>query len=92
MGPHPYPWMVREFQRVIGEEARDQCRRSQQRSQLVAQLRGKVVVLIKPLDFVKGEKRRIFRRRGRLGKASRLADQQQQCKIDECECVTFHSR
>jgi tryptophan synthase beta chain len=26
MGPHPYPWMVREFQRVIGEEARQQCR------------------------------------------------------------------
>ncbi len=25
MGPHPYPWMVREFQRVIGEEARVQC-------------------------------------------------------------------
>jgi tryptophan synthase beta chain len=25
MGPHPYPWMVREFQRVIGEEARQQC-------------------------------------------------------------------
>jgi tryptophan synthase beta chain len=25
MGPHPYPWMVREFQRVIGEEARAQC-------------------------------------------------------------------
>ena len=25
MGPHPYPWMVREFQRVIGEEAREQC-------------------------------------------------------------------
>jgi tryptophan synthase beta chain len=25
MGPHPYPWMVREFQRVIGEEARTQC-------------------------------------------------------------------
>ena len=24
-GPHPYPWMVREFQRVIGEEARQQC-------------------------------------------------------------------
>src|SRR4051812_3036091 len=23
-GPHPYPWMVREFQRVIGEEARRQ--------------------------------------------------------------------
>ena len=23
-GPHPYPWMVREFQRVIGEEARGQ--------------------------------------------------------------------
>ena len=22
MGPHPYPWMVREFQRVIGDEAR----------------------------------------------------------------------
>jgi tryptophan synthase beta chain len=25
MGPHPYPWMVREFQRVIGVEARSQC-------------------------------------------------------------------
>ena len=25
MGPHPYPWMVREFQRIIGEEARAQC-------------------------------------------------------------------
>ncbi|HEY0003077.1 MAG TPA: tryptophan synthase subunit beta [Actinoplanes sp.] len=23
-GPHPYPWMVREFQRVIGDEARRQ--------------------------------------------------------------------
>jgi tryptophan synthase beta chain len=26
MGPHPYPWMVREFQRVVGEEAHRQCR------------------------------------------------------------------
>ncbi len=25
LGPHPYPWMVREFQRVIGDEARSQC-------------------------------------------------------------------
>jgi tryptophan synthase beta chain len=25
MGPHPYPWMVREFHRVIGDEARTQC-------------------------------------------------------------------
>jgi tryptophan synthase beta chain len=25
MGPHPYPWMVRELQRVLGEEARAQC-------------------------------------------------------------------
>ncbi|CAB4362420.1 unannotated protein [freshwater metagenome] len=25
MGPHPYPWMVREFHRVIGQEARAQC-------------------------------------------------------------------
>jgi len=24
-GPHPYPWLVREFQRVIGDEARAQC-------------------------------------------------------------------
>ena len=24
MGPHPYPWMVREFHRVLGEEARAQ--------------------------------------------------------------------
>jgi len=24
MGPHPFPWMVREFQRVIGVEARSQ--------------------------------------------------------------------
>ena len=26
MGPHPYPWMVRQLQRVIGDEAREQCR------------------------------------------------------------------
>ncbi len=25
MGPHPYPWMVREFHRVIGTEALSQC-------------------------------------------------------------------
>jgi len=25
MGPHPYPWMVRELQRVLGTEARAQC-------------------------------------------------------------------
>ncbi|HUP74038.1 MAG TPA: tryptophan synthase subunit beta [Acidimicrobiales bacterium] len=25
MGPHPYPWMVRELHRVIGDEARVQC-------------------------------------------------------------------
>ena len=27
MGPHPYPWMVREFQSVIGQEAQYQCER-----------------------------------------------------------------
>jgi tryptophan synthase beta chain len=26
MGPHPYPYIVRELQRVVGEEAREQCR------------------------------------------------------------------
>src|SRR3954453_21069785 len=26
MGPHPYPWLVRELHRVIGDEARTQCR------------------------------------------------------------------
>ena len=26
MGPHPYPWMVREFHRVLGDEAREQAR------------------------------------------------------------------
>jgi tryptophan synthase beta chain len=26
VGPHPFPWMVREFQRVVGDEARRQCR------------------------------------------------------------------
>jgi len=26
MGPHPFPWLVREFQRVVGDEARHQCR------------------------------------------------------------------
>jgi tryptophan synthase beta chain len=26
MGPHPFPWMVREFQRVVGDEARRQFR------------------------------------------------------------------
>ena len=26
MGPHPYPFVVRELQRVVGDEARGQCR------------------------------------------------------------------
>jgi tryptophan synthase beta chain len=26
VGPHPYPWMVRQFQSVIGREAKDQLR------------------------------------------------------------------
>ncbi len=26
MGPHPFPYMVRELQRVVGDEAREQCR------------------------------------------------------------------
>jgi tryptophan synthase beta chain len=26
MGPHPFPWMVREFQRVVGDEARSQTK------------------------------------------------------------------
>jgi tryptophan synthase beta chain len=26
MGPHPFPWIVREFQRIVGDEARRQCR------------------------------------------------------------------
>jgi tryptophan synthase beta chain len=26
MGPHPFPWMVREFQRIVGDEARSQAR------------------------------------------------------------------
>jgi tryptophan synthase beta chain len=26
MGPHPYPWMVREFQRIVGDEAGPQVR------------------------------------------------------------------
>ena len=31
MGPHPYPWMVREFHRVIGDRGREQCRWSRRR-------------------------------------------------------------
>jgi tryptophan synthase beta chain len=26
MGPDPFPWIVREFQRIVGDEARRQCR------------------------------------------------------------------
>ena len=26
MGPHPFPYMVRQFQRVVGDEALEQCR------------------------------------------------------------------
>ena len=26
VGPHPFPYMVRQFQRVVGDEAREQCR------------------------------------------------------------------
>jgi tryptophan synthase beta chain len=28
VGPHPFPWMVREFQRIVGDEAREQCRQA----------------------------------------------------------------
>jgi tryptophan synthase beta chain len=28
MGPHPFPYMVRQFQRVVGNEAREQCRKA----------------------------------------------------------------
>jgi tryptophan synthase beta chain len=28
VGPHPYPWIVREFQRIVGDEAREQVRAS----------------------------------------------------------------
>jgi len=31
MGPHPYPMMVRDFHRVIGEEARAQCQAAERR-------------------------------------------------------------
>ena len=26
VGPHPFPWIVRELQRIVGDEAREQCR------------------------------------------------------------------
>src|SRR2546430_1825924 len=26
VGPHPFPWMVREFQRVVGDDPLEQCR------------------------------------------------------------------
>lgn len=31
VGPHPYPYMVREFQRIIGREALTQCRKQLKR-------------------------------------------------------------
>lgn len=31
VGPHPYPFMVREFQRIIGKEALSQCRKQLRR-------------------------------------------------------------
>ncbi len=27
VGPHPFPWMVRELQSIVGNEAREQCRK-----------------------------------------------------------------
>jgi tryptophan synthase beta chain len=30
-GPHPYPWMVRDFQRVVGEETREQILSEEER-------------------------------------------------------------
>src|SRR5215472_16118033 len=41
IGPHPYPTMVREFQRVIGDEARQQCA-----TQLSAAVPGYVVACV----------------------------------------------
>ena len=26
MGPHPYPWMVRTFHHILGDEAAAQCK------------------------------------------------------------------
>jgi tryptophan synthase beta chain len=42
LGPHPYPWMVREFQKVIGEETRRQflAREKKLPSMLVACIGG----------------------------------------------------
>jgi tryptophan synthase beta chain len=42
LGPHPYPWMVREFQKVIGEETRRQflVREKKLPSMLVACIGG----------------------------------------------------
>ena len=39
MGPHPYPWMVREFHRVIGDEARAAVHRAVRRR---ARCRGRL--------------------------------------------------
>ncbi len=66
MGPHPYPWMVREFHRVLGDEARAQCiERHRRRARRRGRLRGRRLERGGHLQRVR--RRPVRARRGRAG-------------------------
>ena len=71
IGPPPYPWMVRDFHRVIGDEARAQCRRPARRrgARRGRRLRGRRVQRRRHLLRVRRHHRRA--RRGRSRRAAR---------------------
>jgi tryptophan synthase beta chain len=58
VGPHPYPWIVREFQRVIGRETRRQCLQKFKKlpDRIVACVGGGSNAIGMFTDFLKDEK------------------------------------
>ena len=70
LGPHPYPTMVREFQSVIGREARDQMlAETRPTARYGDRLRRRRVERHRHLQRIPGGCSGAYRRRGRRGRA-----------------------
>ena len=71
MGPHPFPWMVREFQRVVGDEARAQTRDAarRQRSRPRRRVRRRRIERDRHVHRVRRDRRAPRRRGGRRSRA-----------------------
>nr|WP_287393086.1 pyridoxal-phosphate dependent enzyme [Candidatus Microthrix sp.] len=69
MGPHPYPWMVREFHRVIGDEASPRSTVDRRRPRRRRRLRGWWIERSRNLLRVRRYRGRAGRRRAAGGAA-----------------------